>query len=99
MLNDEPIAHNIGYISDRCYYYLKTSYVAERRPLSPATFLRLKLIEGLIARGITRIDMPGNPYDWESQWTDVMRPQVSVSIYPRTIRGRVMAWLDRRKPI
>ena len=97
MLDDRPIAHNIGYVAGGCYYYLKTSYAAVRRPLSPATFLRLRLIERLIARGITRIDMPGNPYDWERQWTDVMRPQIVVSIYPRTVRGRVLAWLDRRR--
>lgn len=99
MLGDEPIAHNIGYVVRGCYYYLKTSYVAAHRPLSPATFLRLRLIERLIAQGITRIDMPGNPYDWERQWTDVMRPQIALSIYPRTIRGRLLAWLDRRKPL
>jgi CelD/BcsL family acetyltransferase involved in cellulose biosynthesis len=97
MLDGEPIAHNIGYVTRGCYYYLKTSYAAARRPLGPATFLRLRLIERLIARGITRIDMPGNPYDWERQWTDVMRPQVIVSMYPRTVRGRVLAWLDRRR--
>ncbi|MGH9345626.1 MAG: GNAT family N-acetyltransferase [Vicinamibacterales bacterium] len=96
MLDGEPIAHNIGYVTGGCYYYLKTSYAAAHRPLSPATFLRLRLIEGLIAQGITRLDMPGNPYDWEGQWTDMMRPQITVSIYPRTVRGRVLAWLDRR---
>jgi CelD/BcsL family acetyltransferase involved in cellulose biosynthesis len=95
MLDGEPIAHNIGYLTDGCYYYLKTSYTAAHRPLSPATFLRLRLIESLIAKGFTRIDMPGNPYDWERQWTDVMRPQVSFSIYQRTIRGRALAWLAR----
>jgi CelD/BcsL family acetyltransferase involved in cellulose biosynthesis len=97
MLGDEPIAHNIGYVVRGCYYYLKTSYAAAHRPLSPATFLRLRLIERLIAQGVTRLDMPGNPYDWERQWTDEMRPQVAVSIYPRTVRGRLLSWLDRRR--
>lgn len=95
-LDGEPIAHNIGYLRDGCYYYLKTSYAAAHRPLGPATFLRLRLIERLIAQGIRRIDLPGNPYEWERQWADVMRPQVRVSIYPRTIRGRLLAWRDGR---
>jgi CelD/BcsL family acetyltransferase involved in cellulose biosynthesis len=96
-LGGEPIAHNIGYVRAGCYYYLKTSYAAAYRPLSPATFLRLRLIESLIARGITQVDMPGNPYDWERQWTSVTRAQVGLTVYPRTIRGRALAWLDRRR--
>jgi CelD/BcsL family acetyltransferase involved in cellulose biosynthesis len=95
-LGGEPIAHNIGYVVDGCYYYLKTSYAAARRPLSPATFLRLRLIERLIEQGITQVDLPGNPYEWERQWTDVMRPQATMTIYPRHIRGRLLGWLDRR---
>ena len=96
MLDGQPIAHNLGYITGGCYYYLKTSYAAAHRPHSPATFLRLRLIECLIARGITRIDLPGKPYDWERQWTDMMRPQIAVYVYPRTVRGRVLAWRHRQ---
>ena len=93
-LNGKPIAHNIGYLRGGCYSYLKTSYAAKYRPLSPATFLRLRLIERLIGRGIHSIDFPGRLYEWERQWTDVVRWQHVVSIYPNTVRGRMLAFLD-----
>jgi CelD/BcsL family acetyltransferase involved in cellulose biosynthesis len=94
-LDDVPIAHNLGMVERGTYYYLKTSYAAVHRPLSPATFLRLRLIEDLIARGCTMLDFPGTPYVWERQWTDTYRWQRVVSIYRDSLRGRLLASLDR----
>jgi CelD/BcsL family acetyltransferase involved in cellulose biosynthesis len=95
MLNGEPIAHNLGCIHRGTYYYLKTSYAAAHRPLSPATFLRLALIEKMIARGLSAIDFCGTPYEWEQQWTDTYRWHHVLSIYPRTWRGRFFSLLDQ----
>jgi len=94
-LDDVPIAHNLGMLERGSYYYLKTSYADVYRPVSPATFLRLRLIDSLIARGCTTMDFPGTPYAWERQWTDTYRWQRVVSIYRNTIRGRLLAALDR----
>jgi CelD/BcsL family acetyltransferase involved in cellulose biosynthesis len=95
MLDDVPIAHNLGMLERGAYYYLKTSYAAAHRPVSPATFLRLRLIERLIERGCTLMDFPGTPYLWERQWTDTYRWQRVISIYRNTLRGRLHAALDR----
>lgn len=58
-LNGQPIAFNLGYLLGQRYHYLKTSYAAAFRQLSPATYLRACLIERLIGRGVTHFDFPG----------------------------------------
>ena len=94
-LNGEPIAHNLGCIHRQTYYYLKTSYAASYRPQSPATFLRLRLIESLIGRGLRAVDFCGTPYEWELQWTHLHRWHHVVSVYADTWRGRLLSRLDR----
>jgi CelD/BcsL family acetyltransferase involved in cellulose biosynthesis len=95
LLDGRPIAHNLGCIHRGTYYYLKTSYSAVYRPQSPATFLRLRLIESMIARRLRSIDFCGTPYEWELQWTSEHRWHHVLSIYAGTWRGRVLARLDR----
>jgi CelD/BcsL family acetyltransferase involved in cellulose biosynthesis len=90
-----PIAYNLGYLTASGYHYLKTSYDHEFRPMSPATYLRARLIEGLVARGLGRLDFPGEPYEWEAQWTGTVRWRTVLSAYPRTVRGRMLATIDR----
>ena len=94
-LDGQPIAHNLGCIHRGTYYYLKTSYAAAHRPQSPATFLRLRLIETMIARGVRTIDFCGTPYVWEQQWADRHRWHHVLSVYANTWRGRILAGLDR----
>ena len=94
-LDGEPIAHNIGCIHRGIYYYVKTSYAAAHRPARPATFLRLSLIERLIARGVREVDFCGTPYEWEQQWAATYRWHHVLSIYADTWRGRVLSRLDR----
>ena len=94
-LDTRPIAYNLGYMTGAGYHYLKTSYDAAYRPLSPATCLRARLVESLIARGVNRLDFPGEPYEWEAQWTDTIRWRLVCAIYPPTVRGRALAAFDR----
>ena len=42
------VAYNVGYLRDGQYHYLKTSYDAAFRAMSPSTYLRARLIEDLI---------------------------------------------------
>lgn len=93
-LDGEPIAHNLGCIHRGIYYYLKTSYAAQHRPLSPATFLRLALVEAMIARRLVAIDFCGTPYEWERQWTETYRWHHVLSVYAGTWRGRLLSMLD-----
>ena len=93
-LDGEPIAHNYGCIHRGTYYYLKTSYAIRHRPRSPATFLRLALIDKMIARGLAAIDFCGTPYRWQEQWTDTYKWHHVLSIYQNTWRGRIFSLLD-----
>jgi CelD/BcsL family acetyltransferase involved in cellulose biosynthesis len=94
-LDGMPVAYNLGYLCDGCYSYLKTSYRADARALSPATYLRARLIESLIADGVNRVDFPGEPYEWEQQWTDTVRWHKVLTVYRGTPKSRVLAALER----
>jgi CelD/BcsL family acetyltransferase involved in cellulose biosynthesis len=101
-VDDRPLAHNFGYVRDGCYYYLKTTYDETYRHVSPATVLRGRLIESLIADGIAMFDLPGEPYEWERQWTDQVRWHSVLTVYNHTLVGRTMALVDRwrhRRPV
>jgi CelD/BcsL family acetyltransferase involved in cellulose biosynthesis len=91
-LNDQPVAYNLGLVVKGTYFYLKTSYDLSERPLSPATFLRAKLIEQLIRQETRCFDFPGDPYEWESQWTDDVRWHHSFTLYGQTLKGLAYAF-------
>jgi len=86
-LDDRPVAYNLGLILKDTYFYLKTSYDYSERPLSPSTFLRAKLVEELIGRGVKQFDFPAEPYEWERQWTDEMRWHRSLTLFAPSIKG------------
>ena len=90
-----PVAYNLGYLTSSGFHYLKTSYDHELRSLGPATFLRARLLESLIAARVARFDFPGEPYEWEAQWTRSIRWRTVLSVYPKTLRGRTLATIDR----
>jgi CelD/BcsL family acetyltransferase involved in cellulose biosynthesis len=94
-LDGRPAAYNLGYVEGGRYHYLKTSYDAALRPLGPATFLRARLIESLIAEGVTEIDFPGEPYEWEAQWTNVVRWHTTLALRGPTAIGRLLAVVSR----
>jgi CelD/BcsL family acetyltransferase involved in cellulose biosynthesis len=86
-LDGRPVAYNLGLIENGTYYYLKTSYDQAERPYSPATFLRAKLVEELIGRGVKYVDFPAEPYEWERQWTDEVRWHRSVTLFAPSAVG------------
>jgi CelD/BcsL family acetyltransferase involved in cellulose biosynthesis len=94
-LNDRPVAYNFGFLHDARYHYLKTSYDARYRQLSPATYLRARLIERLIEQRVAHFDFPGEPYAWEAQWTGAIRWRKVLTLYAPTLRGRALALADR----
>ena len=94
-MDGRPVAYNLGYLYAGGYHYLKTSYDHAFRSLSPSTVLRARLLKSLIQRGVRLFDFPGEPYDWEAQWTDTVRWRQVMSIYGRTWRGRVLGALER----
>jgi CelD/BcsL family acetyltransferase involved in cellulose biosynthesis len=94
-LDAKPVAYNLGFIGDAGYHYLKTSYDASLKALSPATFLRARLIAELIDGGIRHLDFPGEPYEWETQWTEEIRWRRILSAYRSTVLGRTLAAVER----
>lgn len=93
-LDGRPVAYNLGYLTAAGYHYLKTSYAHDTRPLGPATYLRARLVESLIGARVGRLDFPGEPYQWETQWADTLRWRTVLSVYPKTLRGRALATID-----
>jgi CelD/BcsL family acetyltransferase involved in cellulose biosynthesis len=91
----QAIAYNLGYLGESTYYYLKTSYDEAFRAQSPGTVLRAWLIRDLIADGIEIFDFPGEPYEWEAQWTQELRWHRSLLLYNNTIRARLLSYLER----
>jgi len=90
MLNDQPIAYNLGIVKNKTYFYLKTSYADEFKNCGPSTLLRARLIERLIGAGIDRIDFASEPYEWQREWTDAFQRRGSLTIYNATSKGRAL---------
>jgi CelD/BcsL family acetyltransferase involved in cellulose biosynthesis len=89
-LDGVAIAHNLGLVSDGQYFYSKTSYRHAYRPHGAASIGRARLIEMLIAEGCTALDFPGEPYEWEQQWTDTVRWHQSMLLFNTTLIGRAV---------
>jgi CelD/BcsL family acetyltransferase involved in cellulose biosynthesis len=94
-IDSKPAAYNLGYVHGGRYHYLKTSFDRALGPLGPATFLRARLIESLIRRGLSEFDFPGEPYEWEAQWTDQVRWRRTLAVYRSTMVGRLLALSSR----
>jgi len=87
-LGGAAIAYNLGLVAGGCYYYLKTSYRQQYRAHGAASVGRARLIAQLIAEGRAALDFPGEPYEWEQQWTDDVRWHRSVLLFNTTLAGR-----------
>jgi CelD/BcsL family acetyltransferase involved in cellulose biosynthesis len=86
-INGRAVAYNLGLVLNDCYYYLKTSYIESLRSQGIATVGRAKLIEQLIADCVRTFDFPGEPYEWEQQWTTDLRWHRSLLVFNRTLLG------------
>ena len=98
-LDDTPIAYNLGITAADRYSYLKTSFDEGLRRFSPATVLRARLVEALIAEGVRSLDFPAEPYQWEEQWADTLRWHVSVLVFNRTPRALLYRILVRMRDV
>lgn len=94
-IDGRPAAYNLGYVVGDQYSYLKTSFASEFRDIGAATFLRARLVEDLIERGVHVVDFPGEPYEWERQWTEEVRGHTMLTAYSGTARSKVLELLER----
>ncbi|HWR97750.1 MAG TPA: GNAT family N-acetyltransferase [Candidatus Methanoperedens sp.] len=90
-LDGRPIAYNLGVVYGGTYSYLKTSFDEGVRQDSPASIARSRLLASLIPDGIQTFDFPGEPYEWEAQWTRELQWHRSLVMFNRTMRGRFCA--------
>jgi CelD/BcsL family acetyltransferase involved in cellulose biosynthesis len=88
-LDGKPVAYNLGIVSAQQYFYLKTSFHEAFRQDGVATVSRARLLQMLIDEGVKEFDFPGEPYEWERQWTTEMRWHRSVLICNKTAMGRL----------
>jgi CelD/BcsL family acetyltransferase involved in cellulose biosynthesis len=89
-LQGAAIAYNLGLVTNGCYFYLKTSYRHEHRLNGAATVARAKLVESIIGDGVGEFDFPGEPYEWEQQWTSDLRWHRSLLVYNNTLAGTLV---------
>ncbi len=97
-IDGEPAAYDLGYLSHRRYAYLKTSYDERRKRFGVATYLRAQTIANLIDRGVTDVDFPAEPYQWERQWTETVRWHRVVTSYRSTMVGTALGCIERLRP-
>lgn len=88
-LNSEPVAYKMGLVKDKKYYGLKCSFHEKFRRESPLTVLIARFIEDLIHDGVTEYDFTGEPFEYESRWTDEIRWHKSLMIYNHTIKAKL----------
>jgi CelD/BcsL family acetyltransferase involved in cellulose biosynthesis len=97
-IDGEGVAYNLGYLANGHYAYLKTSYDERCKPLGVATYLRARTIASLIEHGVTDVDFPAEPYEWERQWTDTVRWHRVVTLYRSTVVGTALGCIERLRP-
>lgn len=98
-LDRRPIAFNLGLAFGVRYYYLKTSFDEAFRQAGAATVCRAKLIESLSAQGLRWFDFPGEPYQWEEQWTDRLRWNESALIFNAGVRPMLLRAVIRARDV
>jgi len=86
-LDGRPIAFNLGLVHGSCYYYLKTSYDQALKQAGAATVFRARLVERLMAEGVSVLDFPGAPFQWEEQWADEVQWHDSAVVFGRGWRA------------
>jgi CelD/BcsL family acetyltransferase involved in cellulose biosynthesis len=88
-INHEPIAFEMGLIKSRKYYGVHGSFNEKFRKENPGTMLLARFIEDLIHDGIEEYDWFGEPFEWESRWTDKFRWHKSLLIYNNTPKAKL----------
>jgi CelD/BcsL family acetyltransferase involved in cellulose biosynthesis len=89
-LNHEPIAFEMGLLKGNKYYGVHGSYNEKFKKENPGTMLLAQFITDLIHDGIKEYDWFGEPFEWESRWTDKFRWHKSLVIYNNTPKAKLI---------
>jgi CelD/BcsL family acetyltransferase involved in cellulose biosynthesis len=89
-VNREPAAFEMGLVIGKKYYCVHGSYDEKYKKENPGTVLLARFIEELVQDGITEYDWFGEPFEWESRWTDAFRWHTSLAIYNNTLKAKLL---------
>jgi len=96
-LNDVPIAFESGLVKSKKYFGVHGSYIEKYKNQNPGTWLLARFIEDLIQDGIQEYDWFGEPFEWQTRWTDQYRRHKSLLIYNRTPKAFLFHIYNRLK--
>jgi CelD/BcsL family acetyltransferase involved in cellulose biosynthesis len=88
-VNHEPVAFEFGLLKREKYYCVHSSYSEKYKGANPGTVLLARFIEDLTHDGIKEYDWFGEPFEWESRWTDDFRWHKSLLIYNKTPKAKL----------
>jgi len=93
-LNGLPIAMEFQLIHEQCVFALRSDFDAASDSLSPGSYLSRCILERLFEDDLRTYFMgPGeNPYKY--RWADHAEPVRAMTIYGRTLHGRLLAARD-----
>lgn len=69
------------------FWLLKIGYDPSYARCSPGNLLMLHTIGYAAQRGLRSYEFLGSPAPWTTQWTQELRPYVSVNAYPASLQG------------
>ncbi len=96
-LNHEPVAFEMGLVKGQKYYGVHASYKEKYKKENPGTMLLARYIEDLIRDGIKEYDWFGEPFEFQSRWTDKYRWHKSLLIYNRTLKAKLFFIFNKLK--
>ena len=98
-LDGRPMATEFQLVHEGNVHGLRSDFRMGSEEISPGSYLNRTLLERLFGRGYRRYYMgPGNNA-YKFRWAEDTDPQVAVTIYSRSIAGRILStWERRLKP-
>ena len=96
-INHEPVAFEFGLLKREKYYCVHSSYSEKYKRANPGTLLLARFLEDLIHDGIKEYDWFGEPFEWESRWTDKFRWHKSLLIYNKTPKAKLFYMFNTLK--
>ncbi len=87
--NGDPIAFEMGLVKNKKYYGVHGSYDEKFKNENPGTALFARFIEDLCHDGINEYDWFGEPFEFQSRWTDKLRRHTSLLIYNKTPKAKL----------
>ena len=91
MLDKLPIAMEFQLIDDGHVFALRSDFDAAYEPLSPGSYLSRHMLVHLFGRGLRRYLMGPGENVYKYRWADGAEPVSTMTIYGRSIRGRLIA--------